>query len=129
MRLRRSKPQIVMETRGRLALRRKVSVAANLAIAPSECVLQLTDAAIANEFLHAIEIREGVALHADLRGELALLRLPRGAHRARFVHRDRKRLLAIDVQVPLERPVRHEGVAMVRGADDDGIETGMIQRV
>jgi hypothetical protein len=68
-----------------------------------------------------------MTLHADLRGELAFLRLPRRTHGARLVHRDGQRLLAVAVQVAFQRPVGDEGMRVVRRADDDGVEVFVIE--
>jgi hypothetical protein len=51
----------------------------NLAIAPGVGGFQLADGTVADEFLHAVEVRLRMALHADLRGEFAFFRLPRRA--------------------------------------------------
>ena len=70
-----------------------------------------------------------MTLHADLRGELAFFREPVRTDRARFFDGNRERLLAIHVQVAVQRPVRHERVRVVRGAAHDAVEAFVIQRL
>ena len=124
---RRAEPEVIMEAFRRCAFFREVAGLRNLAITPRVGGFQLADGPIADEFLHAVEIRLLMALHADLRGEFALFRLPRRTDSARLVHRDGQRLLAVAMQVTFQRPIGDESMRVVRRADDDGVEVFVIK--
>ena len=89
--------------------------------------MQLADGTVADQFADAVEVRIGMALHADLGGELVLFRQPVGAHHAGFLDGDGERLLAIDVQAAVQRPVGDEGVVVVGGADDHGVDVLLLE--
>ena len=62
-------------------------------------MLGLVFSIVVHEFAQAIEIRIGVALHADLRRQLVLVLQVGGADHAGFFHRIGQRLFAVHVHV------------------------------
>jgi hypothetical protein len=116
-----------MESGRRLAFGRQVAGAADLTIAPGAGRLELADDAVADQFAHAVEIRHRMPLHADLCGKLVFLLHPVGPHHACLFNRDGQRLLAVDVQVAVERPVGDKGMRVIGRADDNRVEVLLLQ--
>ena len=81
-----------MQPLGRLAFRRQVTGAPDLAVAPGADLLQLADGAVADHFAHSIKIAVGMALRADLRGQFVLVLEPGGANHPGFLHAVGQRL-------------------------------------
>ena len=102
---------------GRLAFGRQVAGAADLAVAPGVGGLQFADGAVADQFPHAVEVLDLVALRADLRGEFVFVLQVVGADDAGFLDAVAQRLLAIDMHVAVQRPVGDEGVRVIGRAD------------
>ena len=115
-------PLVVVEVRRWLALFGRVARPAELAAVPAGNGLQLADRSVQDQLAQPFEVRESVTLGAVLRGQLGFLLEIIRADRAHFFHGDAQRLLAIDVHAAIHRPVGDEGVVVIRGADDHGLD-------
>src|ERR1017187_1733464 len=124
---RRSDPLVVVEVGGRLAFAKGIAGPGELAAVPPMDDLQIADGPVEDEFPHALEVWKGVTLGAVLRGQLGLVLEIVGADRARFLHGDAQRLLAVDVHAAVQRPVGDEGVMVVRGANDHALDVLLVQ--
>ena len=98
------------------ALSREVARTRDLAVAPGADFLQFADRAIADQFAHAVEIRELMALCADLGGELVFVLEPGGADDAGFLHAIGQRLFAIDMFAAVHGPIGDKGVGVIQRA-------------
>ena len=93
----------------------------------AQAAFRLADGPVADQFPQAVEVLHGVSLHADLRGKLVFPLQPVGPHDAGFLDANRQRLLHVDVQVAIERPVGNEGVGVVGRAAKHGVNVFLIE--
>jgi len=118
----RAYPQIVVQVGRRIAGGGQVGLFVVAPVAPHVHVLQRADRPVEDRLANPVEVRVRLALHAHLRSHLVLLLQVVRADHAGLFHTVGQRLLAVDVHPAIERPVRYEGVGMVRGAADDRVD-------
>lgn len=99
------------------------------AVAPGVDIFELTDGAVADHFVEAVKIGMGVALGAVLGGEAVAVFEVGFADKAGFVDAFGDGLFAEDVETAIHGPDGNEGVGVVGGAADDGVEAGVIEAV
>ena len=122
-----AEPEVVVKAAGRCAVADGIAVSADLAVAPGVGGFEFADGTVANEFFDAVEVWLSVALHAHLGGEFVFFLEPVGADGAGLVHGDGEGFFAVNVEVAVDGPVGDEGVGMVCGADDHGVEVFLLE--
>ncbi len=125
----RSDPEIVVEVLRRIAFGGQVSGLGQLAVAPGADFLEIADLAGLDEFADFLEVVAGVALGADLSGDLALAFEIGGAGDLGFLDGVGEGLFAINVQAALHRPDGDVGVGVVGGGADDAVEVLLLEEL
>lgn len=97
------------------------------AVAPGVDIFELADGAVADHFAEAVEVRVGVALGAVLGGEAVAVFEVGFADEAGFVDAFGDGFFAEDVEAAVHGPDGDEGVSVVGGAADDGVEAGVVE--
>src|ERR1035441_685867 len=116
-----------MDVVGRIAFGGQIAGSANLAVAPGTNLFQFADGPVEDQLAHPVEIRGLMALRADLRGQLVFVLEPGGANDTGFLHAVDQRLFTIDVFAAVHRPVGDEGVRVIQGAADNGVNVLLLK--
>ena len=127
---RRADPLFVVQETWRMPLRLRIPGARQLAAVPAVDGLQFADRRRRGSARACVRSsgRRGAACRAASRALLFLLQVVR-AHGADLFHGDAERLLAVDVHVAIERPVGDEGMMVVGGADDHGLDVLLVEHL